>query len=640
VPQESVQGLPPRDRQPCPGRLRQLPDVERIAPGLTGDHLRQPRGRGCSTQKVRGESAGVRRGQRADRQVGHQQGRRRRRDAADRPQGRAVGVLAPVAHQHQEGRRVGRVQQLLQQDHAVRVPPLEVVHEHDQGPAVAEPGEQLAQGPETAAPRFPRVGRFAPQRRRRRDRRHPPQDGEQPGQRRHVPRQEGRRLRGRQLGQVPAQGVDDSVERLVREQFLLVAPAGQRHRPVLRQAVQEGADEGRLARARRAVDPDTHRRPPPDRGERLLQDAEMVVPAEEPQPRVRPVGPRRLVRLGRHPEPAPDLGPCRPPGRVAAEQVQAQPLQVRRHPRAPAGRRWRIGVLLVAEDGVDRPGERQAAGEQLVEHDPDGVPVGGRGKGRAGRLLRGHVRGRAGHQVRGGLVEPVRAQLAGEAEVEQDDPPGGSDQDVRRLHVAVQHPGGVQGGDPGRQLAERLAEPGRRLGPQRSGVRSPRWRGGGPPDVRAEFDPVQEFHSEKASRPTRDQVAQGDEVRVSQAGHHAELLLEPVQRGRRQPLQGLQGDHLAGGQVPGAVHHAHAALADLFQQFIIAQTARRLRLALRGLVVRGMRVGRRIARAGRIGGRSGAVVGLRVGGERGAVVGPRVGRLLGIAGCSRIDGGR
>jgi hypothetical protein len=50
-------------------------------------------------------------------------------------------------------------------------------------------------------------------------------------------------------------------------------------------------------------------------------------------------------------------------------------------------------LLLGGEDLEGGADEREAAGEGLVEHHADAVPVAGGGRGLAGGLLGGHVRG-------------------------------------------------------------------------------------------------------------------------------------------------------------------------------------------------------------------------------------------------------
>ncbi len=72
-------------------------------------------------------------------------------------------------------------------------------------------------------------------------------------------------------------------------------------------------------------------------------------------------------------------------------------------------------------------------------------------------LLRRHRRRGAEQAVLAALGDVV----GGEAEVEDDDAAAGGDEHVRRLEVAVQLAGGVQGADAGRQLQGRRWAAGR-----------------------------------------------------------------------------------------------------------------------------------------------------------------------------------
>ena len=83
--------------------------------------------------------------------------------------------------------------------------------------------------------------------------------------------------------------------------------------------------------------------------------------------------------------------------------------------------------------------ERQAAADQLVEHDPGGVDVGGRGQLLGLGLLRRHVGRRAEHLARPGGHRLRPADDLGDPEVGDLQRPRGREHDVLRLDVAVQH---------------------------------------------------------------------------------------------------------------------------------------------------------------------------------------------------------
>ena len=89
--------------------------------------------------------------------------------------------------------------------------------------------------------------------------------------------------------------------------------------------------------------------------------------------------------------------------------------------------------------------KRHAAGEHLVQHDPQGVNVRGRadGPGLAASLLRRHVRRRAHDDAAlrpRGVVAPLALRPAGQAEVHHDDIlPLAVHHHVRGLQVAMHH---------------------------------------------------------------------------------------------------------------------------------------------------------------------------------------------------------
>ena len=102
-----------------------------------------------------------------------------------------------------------------------------------------------------------------------------------------------------------------------------------------------------------------------------------------------------------------------------------------------------------AEDGQRRlPVERRLTGDGLVQHHAQAEQVGPVVHVVAAGLLRGHVQRGAGDEP--GLRQFQILGRAGQAEVGQFDAiRAGFQQDVARLHVAVDEPGGVGGGQPG-----------------------------------------------------------------------------------------------------------------------------------------------------------------------------------------------
>ncbi len=135
----------------------------------------------------------------------------------------------------------------------------------------------------------------------------------------------------------------------------------------------------------------------------------------------------------------------------------------------------RLDPLLV-EQYFERPAEeREPAGQGLVEHHADTVPIAGRGYRQARCLFRRHVCDRADDVRLRALVDVGLFQLGGEAEVEQDDASVTVDEHVGGLDVAVELAGIVQRRRPPRRAAAALPA-GERIwaAPVRNRRRTPR----------------------------------------------------------------------------------------------------------------------------------------------------------------------
>ena len=172
-------------------------------------------------------------------------------------------------------------------------------------------------------------------------------------------------------------------------------------------------------------------------------------------------------------------------------------------------RRLEPGALLA----VDR-GERHLGGEQPVERGGQAVHVAGRAEAaRAEVLLGRRVAGRddAGH--RAGLLGVVGA---GQSEVDQDDAARAGDDEVRRAHVAVEHPGPVDDG-------EGAADPGGDVerGPlgERRALR---------PQHLAEGLAVEQLEHEVGGAVLLEHLEHVDDPGVAEAGQHPGLAEEPV----------------------------------------------------------------------------------------------------------------
>ena len=252
-------------------------------------------------------------------------------------------------------------------------------------------------------------------------------------------------------------------------------------------------------------------------------------------------------------------------------------------------------------DGSDRKrqssaGKRQAAGQCLVEHDPDAVPI-ARGRERlAGRLLGRHVGERASHDSTRALVQSRRAEVGGEPEVEQDGAAVAPDEHVGRFDVAVQLPRRVQGREAFAELPQRAPKPldlGRRQVRERGNAdrrtRSfPRATAGlrsstaatsvgrrGPvlseADEAQEIDAFDQLHREEPDPAVPDQLVQRDEIGMREVRGRAKLLLEEVERGRVKPLHGLERDDFTAVAVVGPIDDAHPALAQLAQKLEVGR---------------------------------------------------------------------
>src|SRR5207245_10967767 len=210
------------------------------------------------------------------------------------------------------------------------VAPLQVVDEEHERPAVRYPDEQLTQGPEGAALQLERVGDVED---RAAGAVHGPdlaEHGEDLRESEDVVREESLRLRRRETPKITAQGVDQGVERLVGNRLPLVATPDEDHRLAVSvlQLLQEAPNERALAHPRAAVDRHDDR-PAPFRGlERVARRPEMLLAADEERGTWRKGwGQDRGGRSHQRPE---HLAPGGPGGRITAQQVPAQLVEVAR----------------------------------------------------------------------------------------------------------------------------------------------------------------------------------------------------------------------------------------------------------------------------------------------------------------------
>ena len=398
------------------------------------------------------------------------------------------------------------------------------------------------------------------------------------------------------------QGINQAVQRLVRDRLPLVAAARQDHGPVPASGpVKKRPDQGALADPRAAVDEDDHRPAAGHVGQGARQRRQVGLPADERQlaPLRREGGAGRAVaaRL-RGPQPFENLAGRWPRARVAVEQLGAQQVQVVGRVRGEFPRRRGLVPLLVHQHLKGGAGERQAARQGLVDDDTDAVPVARLRRPQPGRLLRRHVRRGADHL-------PLCAGLAGapvrrrdQAEIHQNHAPLACYHHVRRLDVAVQPARLVERRKPAGEPPQRPAEP---LTPGRPDCRQGSGgRGGGPPPARGrrwcdgrlrevhrrrrkaprrrrnvapcrsrraayvvqEAHPVDVLHHDEPLAAVGDELVEGHQIRVGDVQQGAEFLLEPGDRGGVDLPHRLHRDRHPVPEVAGPVDDPHAAAAE------------------------------------------------------------------------------
>ena len=157
-------------------------------------------------------------------------------------------LFAAEAQDGQHGRRVRTPQQLIEQDDAVRVGPLQIVDPHHERLAAREPAQQIAQRIECPPPQAQRIDTLEMPILLGSDGVQLPQDGKHPRQRRDISRQHALDVLGGNRRQIATQIVDDAVERFIRYGFVLVTAAGE-HDDIGRRGdlAQKAAHERALA---------------------------------------------------------------------------------------------------------------------------------------------------------------------------------------------------------------------------------------------------------------------------------------------------------------------------------------------------------------------------------------------------------
>ncbi len=220
--------------------------------------------------------------------------------------------------------------------------------------------------------------------------------------------------------------------------------------------------------------------------------------------------------------------------------------------------------------------KRRPARQQPVQNRSQPVDVRGGGSAQAesfpqwgagarGRccLFRRHVAGRS-QRITGQRQPRVQLHALGQAEIRHVGPAVRIEQDVRRLQIAVQNA----------PLVRIMHRP-------RHGRQQPPGR----PEVRRKARPVggqaavfEQLHAEVELTLVFADFVDRHDVRVVQVGDHFGLIAKALDLGRLGPATGpdhLQSDPPMEAALPRLVNHAHAALPDFFQVFIVAKGPRR-----------------------------------------------------------------
>ena len=289
--------------------------------------------------------------------------------------------------------------------------------------------------------------------------RHAPQCRKQARDEARLLAEQDRRLDAIETREPATERVHDLIERLVPKLLALVtAPAKNQRAGAGLELSREVLDERALADAGFTFDDHGHGVTERHRVPRVFEGGELGATPDEQRiscgvrarlerPRL---GARARIEICEH------ASRFRPLRRVAAQQRHAQPIEIRGHRRASRARRHRLVAQLLGEDLQRGSFERQLPDQDLVEDDPDAVPI-RRRTGPLGRRLFGrHVRGRPDQVAIDRVVALV--DVRDEPEVEDHDATRRRHADVRRFQIAVHHPRVVERRHAKRELPQPVAQ--------------------------------------------------------------------------------------------------------------------------------------------------------------------------------------
>ena len=231
-----------------------------------------------------------------------------------------------------------------------------------------------------------------------------------------------------------------------------------------------------------------------------------------------------------------------------------------RHPGRHLRQRHRVVVHLLVRGRQCRLGnERRPSRDHLVEHDAERVHVAARVGGLALGLLRREVRGGPHHgALLGEALVVTGVDRAGDAEVGHLRHAGVGDEDVRRLHVAVDHAVAVGEGE---RVGHLGTEARGHVGAQRAVAA----------DDLGERVAGHELHGHEVGAAVLAPVVDPHDVRVVQAGRGLGLAAETLHEGgvgRVLGEQHLDGDLAVEQQVTGLPHLGHPAPPDAVGELV------------------------------------------------------------------------
>jgi hypothetical protein len=484
-----------------------------IAERVAREELQEERVASALAQRARDRRVGQRalRGVGGEQRAGGGAVERAQRDP-DEPgePGLALGPRQrdrPAAEHHAQPGGAGAGDRRLQEQQAVVVGPLQVVDPQHDRPDAGQPAQDGGEPELGLAARLHAVaGQLAGVARRGQGAEH----RKRPDQRARHAAGERRAIGVRQLRDRAGEVVDQRVDRAQRHR--LVRPRRALEHEAARRALagQERAHQRRLPDPGLALD--DHDRGPPTRraGQRRGEPGELGVAAEQLDARaVRGLVVRRLTGQRRGDRPPPGA-----PAGIGVEQAPRQIAELARGRRELAHRREPPQLLAQQDLGDVAPARRDPAGEQLVQHGAEAVPV------------RRRARRPALEQLGRGVGQrPRRAGgQRGEPEVDHPDVAALRDQDVRRLEIAVQDATRMQLADRRRDPAEHAAE----------------LVAAGAARVLAQAHAAHQLHREERRAVVDREIEEPDQPGRVDVGERAELRLDldqRVERGRAEPLE-------------------------------------------------------------------------------------------------------